>query len=231
MPKGRMLNKKISYDEKVAKLSLEAVLLYTWSIPHLDVEGRMYAEPSIIKGTVAPYVRDLTIEKIEQCLGELQTADLVIVYGNGVRYVEYNGFFKNQTLVNNREAPSSIPPPENYWVESRSGKGREKVEEKISKVKRSKEKIYSLATLVVKDLNEVCGTVYKPSTRKTVDLVTARHNEGFTLDDFKKVHRNKYAEWGNDEKMMKYLRPETLYSNKFEGYLNQKVKQRRSWDE
>ena len=46
--------------------------------------------------------------------------------------------------------------------------------------------------------------------------------EGFTIDDFKTVHRKKYDEWGDDDKMVKYLRPETLYSNKFEGYLNQK---------
>jgi len=28
--------------------------------------------------------------------------------------------------------------------------------------------------------------------------------------------------WGADKKMAQYLRPQTLYSNKFEGYLNMK---------
>ena len=46
-------------------------------------------------------------------------------------------------------------------------------------------------------------------------------NEGFTVDDFKKVIDNKSAEWGKDSKMSKYLRPETLFGTKFESYLNQ----------
>ena len=32
----------------------------------------------------------------------------------------------------------------------------------------------------------------------------------------------KCDEWGKDEKMCKFLRPETLFGTKFESYLNQK---------
>ena len=46
--------------------------------------------------------------------------------------------------------------------------------------------------------------------------------EGFTVDDFKTVIKKKFDEWGNDKQMSKYLRPETLFGTKFEGYLNQK---------
>lgn len=73
---------------------------------------------------------------------------------------------------------------------------------------------------IVSDLNLVLGTSYKTG-RKTTELINARLKEGFSVDDFKKVHRIKQEEWSKDEKMCKYLRPETLYSNKFEGYLNQ----------
>ncbi len=74
---------------------------------------------------------------------------------------------------------------------------------------------------IVDDLNEVCGTQYKHTTQTTRDKIRARLREGFTVEDFKKVHRNKQAEWGNDNYWRQYLRPQTLYSNKFEGYLNQ----------
>ena len=47
-----------------------------------------------------------------------------------------------------------------------------------------------------------------------------RTDEGFTLDDFKQVVNNKVAEWKGTD-MEKYLRPETLFGTKFEGYLNQ----------
>ena len=40
-------------------------------------------------------------------------------------------------------------------------------------------------------------------------------------DDFKKVIDVKSLEWNKDPKMCKYLRPETLFGNKFEGYLNE----------
>lgn len=70
-------------------------------------------------------------------------------------------------------------------------------------------------------LNEKVGTNYRPSTRKTRDLIKARQKENFTLDDFKKVINKKTAEWKGTD-MEKYLRPETLFGTKFESYLNQR---------
>lgn len=75
---------------------------------------------------------------------------------------------------------------------------------------------------IVEYLNIKAGTKYKPSIQKTRDSIQARLNDGFTVDDFKVVIDNKVNEWKNDKVMCKYLRPETLFSNKFEGYLNQK---------
>lgn len=74
---------------------------------------------------------------------------------------------------------------------------------------------------IVDDLNSVLGSAYRTGG-KTAELIRARINEGFRVEDFKKVHRIKNAEWGNDPKMKVFLRPITLYSNKFENYLNQK---------
>ena len=74
---------------------------------------------------------------------------------------------------------------------------------------------------IVDYLNQKAGTNYKASTSKTKSLIVARFNEGFLVEDFTKVIDNKTQEWlGTD--MEKYLRPETLFGNKFEGYLNQK---------
>lgn len=79
----------------------------------------------------------------------------------------------------------------------------------------------SSAREVVEYLNRVCGTHYHASTRKTKTLIHAREQEGFTLDDFKAVIDKKAQEWAGDPKMSRYLRPETLFGPKFEGYLNQ----------
>ena len=74
---------------------------------------------------------------------------------------------------------------------------------------------------IVDYLNSKIGTHYRATTRKTQSLIKARMNEGFTVDDFKIVIDNKAAEWSKDERMSKYLRPETLFGTKFESYLNQ----------
>lgn len=76
---------------------------------------------------------------------------------------------------------------------------------------------------VVSYLNEKAGTAYKHTTAKTKSAIHARLSEGFKLDDFKTVIDKKCAEWIGDPKMEKYLRPETLFGTKFEGYLNAKV--------
>jgi len=73
---------------------------------------------------------------------------------------------------------------------------------------------------IINDLNLVLKTNYKATTQKTKELIKARLNEGFTIEDFKVVHRKMLKAWGNDNKMRQFLRPQTLYSNKFESYLN-----------
>jgi uncharacterized phage protein (TIGR02220 family) len=72
---------------------------------------------------------------------------------------------------------------------------------------------------IIKDLNYICNTNYKPTTPKTRELIKARLKEGFTTDDFKIVHRKMTKLWGNDPEMVGYLRPQTLYGTKFESYL------------
>lgn len=74
---------------------------------------------------------------------------------------------------------------------------------------------------IVNHLNEKCGARYHVGSRKTKDLISARFGEGFTRQDFTEMIDFKCAEWKHNEKMRVYLRPETLFGAKFEGYLNQ----------
>lgn len=72
-------------------------------------------------------------------------------------------------------------------------------------------------------LNQVANKRYK-FVDKTKRLLLARFKEGYTLEDFKQVIDIKTAEWKNSPEFSKYLRPETLFGSKFDGYLNQKPK-------
>ncbi len=75
---------------------------------------------------------------------------------------------------------------------------------------------------IVDYLNEKAGTHFSYTTNKTRRCIRARLNEGFTVEDFKKVIDKKVAEWTGTE-WQQYLRPETLFGTKFEGYLNSLV--------
>nr|DAJ79905.1 MAG TPA: Replication initiation and membrane attachment [Caudoviricetes sp.] len=72
-------------------------------------------------------------------------------------------------------------------------------------------------------LNQVANKRYK-FVDKTKRLLLARLKEGYTLEDFKQVIDIKTAEWKDSPEFSKYLRPETLFGSKFDGYLNQKPK-------
>ena len=74
---------------------------------------------------------------------------------------------------------------------------------------------------IITYFNEVAGTHYLLRGKEIKKFIKARWNEGFRLDDFKTVLDKKVGQWKNDAKMSKYLRFETLFSNKFESYLNE----------
>ena len=74
--------------------------------------------------------------------------------------------------------------------------------------------------LITDLLNQMSEKNYRHTTPKTQQLIKARWNEGFRFDDFKKVILAKCFEWRDNPDMSKFLRPETLFGTKFEGYLN-----------
>ena len=76
---------------------------------------------------------------------------------------------------------------------------------------------------IIHHLNLILLTSYNWTSQHTQSLINERWNEGFRVEDFKIVHINKFAEWSNNSKMSRYLRPATLYSKNFEGYRNQKL--------
>lgn len=57
-----------------------------------------------------------------------------------------------------------------------------------------------------------------------LSLIINRLKTGVSVQDCKTVVARKFRDWGNDDKMRQYLRPETLFcASKFESYLGQCV--------
>ena len=76
---------------------------------------------------------------------------------------------------------------------------------------------------VIAYLNEKTQRNYSATNKSTVFFINGRISEGRTKEDFFKVIDKKTSQWLNDEKMAKFLRPETLFNaTKFESYLNEK---------
>lgn len=78
-------------------------------------------------------------------------------------------------------------------------------------------------------LNQKTGKHYR-NVKTNRDLIRARWNDGFRFDDFKTVIDNKVAEWlgtgvtfSGGQLAENYLQPSTLFSGKFDRYLNQTV--------
>lgn len=75
---------------------------------------------------------------------------------------------------------------------------------------------------IVDYLNLKTNARFSSKAKKTQDLIKARFNEERTIEDFKIVIDYQYSKWINTD-YAKYLRPETLFGNKFEGYLNNAI--------
>lgn len=110
-----------------------------------------------------------------------------------------------------REKQKALPSPGH--VTSRDSHATDTDKEKEKDIDNNK--------YIVDYLNSKAGTNYRATTPKTQKLINARMSEGFKVDDFKAVIDKKCADWLKTD-MEKYLRPETLFGTKFEGYLNEK---------
>lgn len=156
-----------------------------------------------------------------QMFGMVEVTDDIMCVKNWVKYQNTDGLDKireqtRKRVANYRDRQKQLAcnVTSNVTVTQCNA-----IEEDID-IDKEKEKIYSLVDAVIAYLNQTLGTKYKSRTKKTVELIRARANEGFTLEDFKEVISKKASEWQNTD-MAKFLRPETLFGTKFEGYLNQ----------
>ncbi len=78
---------------------------------------------------------------------------------------------------------------------------------------------------IIDYLNEKANKSFKHTAVANKKVIKARWNESYRLDDFKHVIDTKVQQWLTNDEMSQYLRPATLFSNKFDSYLNEQPKQ------
>jgi len=235
MARSRNLKPAFFTNEYLAELPPLARLLYQglWCIA--DREGRLEDRPKKIKAELLPY-DNCDTDKLLNTLAESPEQFIIRYEVEGKNYIAIPTFLKHQNPHVN-EAPSIIPAPTEsskvpykYYTNTilvPEQSNRDEVIGNRDEVIGNRESAGQVSEpipykLIVDYLNQKANTNYKHTSSKTQDLIKARINEKFTVEDFYTVIDKKVAEWMGTE-WQKFLRPETLFSNKFEGYLNQKV--------
>jgi uncharacterized phage protein (TIGR02220 family) len=211
-----MFNKSITNSSKFLKMPMSSRLLYYDLGMNADDDG-FVEHFMVLRMTGAS----------EQDLGVLELNGLIKVFDENVLWIK--DWKENNYIQKDRYTPSKYLQVYNLDTIciQNVDTGKDRLE--LGKDSIELDNIYSPAKQdnipyqeIINYLNLKAKTNYKYTTKKTKDCIKARINEGFTLEDFKLVIDNKANEWLGTN-MEQYLRPETLFGNKFEGYLNQKT--------
>ena len=230
MAQKRMFDKTITNADDFVEMPISSQVLYFHLSMNADDDGFVNNWKSIMR----------MIGTKEDDLKVLIAKNYIIPFDSGVIVIKHwrlNNFLrKDRHVVTKYQKELSmleINDNQEYWLTNGQPSIDKNSIDKNSIDKNSIDKIYSLEkqdTIPYKEiidyLNLKTNSNYKHSTNKTKDLIKARINEGFTLDDFKKVIDVKTNEWINDNKMNIYLRPSTLFGTNFESYLNQPIKKK-----
>ena len=72
---------------------------------------------------------------------------------------------------------------------------------------------------IVEYLNEKVGSNFRSESKQTRRMIKARWADGFRLLDFQQAIAWAEYKWSGDEKMVDFLRPQTLFSGKMESYI------------
>lgn len=127
MAAGRFISISVAEDVRLNNISVEAQMMYLMTVPHLDRDGIINGNPSVLRGRVCPLREDF-ITKMPAIINEWVQSGLVIKYTNGDdTALWFKGFAKNNPLTHYaREKASKFAPPPGYI---RGAKGLESVKE------------------------------------------------------------------------------------------------------
>ena len=238
MARRRMLDPNIWESEDYARLSVLAKLVFVGMISNSDDEGRGRANAMYLKSKIFPYDTETTAQDIDKALDEIAQQLSIFFY----RYEENEYFIltnwhKWQKV--DKPQPSKIPPYDADCCElirgsvadaSENDRGRLSPKRKEEKRSKEEEKRNAEACAdVILYLNEKTGASFRTDSKQSVALITDKITEGYSTEQMKAVIDSKAAEWIGTA-LEKYLRPQTLFGDKFEGYLNGPKKKTRKTD-
>lgn len=232
MAERRMVSKTIMQTQKFLRLPLETQALYVHLVINSDDDGIVEAFPVV-----------RMIGASEDSLGLLVIKQFIKPLNQDMVYF-ITDFNEQNKIRPDRHKPSihrdlaiqqlglevdgsRLVEPGKVILELKEdcqtidGQVTDKCLHSIGKDSIGKDSIGNIPYKEIIDyLNSKTGKNYRDNVQKNRSLIKARWSEGYRLDDFKQVIDNMVKDWSGT-KYAKYLRPETLFGTKFDGYLNQ----------
>lgn len=221
MAERRMFAKTIIDSDAFLDMPLSAQALYFHLSMRADDDG-FVNNPKKIQRMIGASDDDCKLLNIKRFILAFESGVIVIKHWRIHNYIQKDRY--KETLYK-EEKSTLLLDDKNAYTEAQKVpciQDGYKADTQDRLVKDSKElgkNKNNTVAAIVDYLNKAAGTNYRSSTKATARHIEARLNEGFTLEDFFTVIDRKVAEWKWSE-MEKYLRPETLFGTKFEGYLN-----------
>lgn len=216
-----LINNEIFQNEKLLKVFIWCILKANYK-ERSQIVGRNHIklkEGQFVfgrnKAALELSMAPSTLWDYMQLLKNINVIDIESNNKYSIVSVEKWTFYQTKDNICDSESDSNIDN------KSTSNKQQINTNKKEYKVKNDKNK--EIHSRVITRLNQMSNKNYKSDTKKTTDCIDERLKEGFTEEDFYKVISNKCSEWLNNKNMNKYLRPETLFGNKFQIYLNQEI--------
>ena len=136
---------------------------------------------------------------------------------------EIKPLLKEKNIKKEKHPPCTNEPrqakSENQNEQLSKAKEKSQVKQQVqAQTETLSSKNYACMMEILDYLNRKCGSSY-PASAENISLIQRWLLSGYGLQDFQSVIDKKAAEWLDDPKMVQWLRPKTLFGNKFEEYL------------
>lgn len=229
MAQRRMFSKKIVETDYFMEMSPTAKLFYFYLNMSADDDG-FVGNPKMIKMVSGATDDDFKILVAKQFILLFESGVIVVKDWRIHNYIQKDRY--NKTQYTDEKSQLIIEENGTYTKCIQYGYGLD-TQVRLGKDRLGKDSINNMSdksddvipySEIIEYLNEKTGRSFR-NIDANKKLIKARWNDGYKLDDFKTVIDNMVANWSGKEfngtPAETYLQPKTLFSNKFDSYLNQ----------
>lgn len=230
MAQRRMFSKKIVETDFFMEMSPTAKLLYFYLNMSADDDG-FVGNPKTIKLISGATDDDLKILIAKQFIIPFDSGVIVIKDWKIHNYIQKDRYNQTQYLDEKKQLlveengtyTKCIQDVSSLDTQVRLGKSKDRLGKSNNTMSDKSDDVIPFSE-ILDYLNKKTSRSFR-NVEANKKFIRTRWNEGYKLDDFKVVIDNMVVNWSgknfNGVPAENYLQPKTLFSNKFDSYLNQ----------